>query len=90
MSLTYIQQQERLIILLLLQRILSWVLHSAVFFIGLLVCMVLGFVLALLAIIGVVRFARTGSIGEAFNFNAIFATIGKIGWGGLSSSPPLS
>ena len=30
--------------------------------------------------IGVVRFARTGSIGEAFNFSAIRATIAKIGW----------
>jgi hypothetical protein len=28
----------------------------------------------------VVRFARTGSIGEAFNFSAIRATIAKIGW----------
>ena len=28
-----------------------------------------------------VRFARTGSIGEAFNFGAILAHIGKIGWG---------
>ena len=26
------------------------------------------------------RFARTGSFGEAFNFNAILAHIGKIGW----------
>ena len=30
--------------------------------------------------IGIVRLARTGSIGEAFNFSAILATIGKIGW----------
>ncbi|PKL64612.1 MAG: hypothetical protein CVV32_08045 [Methanomicrobiales archaeon HGW-Methanomicrobiales-3] len=27
-----------------------------------------------------IRFARTGSFGEAFNFGAIFGTIGKIGW----------
>jgi hypothetical protein len=27
-----------------------------------------------------VRFARTGSFGEAFNFGAILAHIGKIGW----------
>jgi hypothetical protein len=31
--------------------------------------------------IGVIRFARTGSMGEAFNFREISATIGKIGWG---------
>lgn len=27
-----------------------------------------------------IRFARTGSFTEAFNFGAIFGTIGKIGW----------
>jgi hypothetical protein len=27
-----------------------------------------------------IRFARTGSFSEAFNFRAIFETIGKIGW----------
>ncbi len=27
------------------------------------------------------RFARTGSMGEAFNFGAILGHIGKIGWG---------
>jgi predicted membrane protein len=31
-------------------------------------------------VIGIVRLARTGSIGEAFNFSAILATIRKIGW----------
>jgi hypothetical protein len=31
--------------------------------------------------IGIIRFARTGSMGEAFNFSEISATIGKIGWG---------
>jgi hypothetical protein len=30
--------------------------------------------------IGIIRFARTGSIGEAFNFKEISATIAKIGW----------
>jgi len=33
------------------------------------------------ATIGIIRFARTGSMGEAFNFGEISATIGKIGWG---------
>ena len=28
-----------------------------------------------------VRFARTDSFGEAFNFSAILAHIGRIGWG---------
>jgi hypothetical protein len=32
------------------------------------------------ATIGIIRFARTGSMGEAFNIREISATIGKIGW----------
>ncbi|NYT17511.1 MAG: DUF4013 domain-containing protein [Methanomicrobiales archaeon] len=48
---------------------------------GILVALIVAFIIGLFAIIGVVRFARTGSIGEAFNFSAIVATIGKIGWG---------
>jgi len=48
--------------------------------VGLLVVFVLAIIIGLFAMIGVVRFARTGSIGEAFNFSAILATIGKIGW----------
>ncbi|MFA4848718.1 MAG: DUF4013 domain-containing protein [Methanoregula sp.] len=45
---------------------------------------VVGIVLILtmiFATIGTIRFARTGSMGEAFNFGEISATIGKIGWG---------
>jgi hypothetical protein len=30
---------------------------------------------------GVIRFARTDKMGEAFNFSAILAQIGRIGWG---------
>jgi hypothetical protein len=51
-----------------------------VMLVGLLVVFVLAIIIALFAMIGVVRFARTGSIGEAFNFSAILATINKIGW----------
>lgn len=42
---------------------------------------ILAIITGLLATIGIVRFARTGSMGEAFNFGAILETIGKIGWG---------
>ncbi len=49
-------------------------------FIGLFVSVILGLILALFAIMGIVRFARTGMMGEAFNFHEILATIGKIGW----------
>lgn len=48
--------------------------------VGLLIMLILGIIIAVFEVIGVVRFARTGSIGEAFNFGAILATIGKIGW----------
>ena len=37
-------------------------------------------VIDIIAAIGVIRFTRTGSIGEAFNFSAILETIGRIGW----------
>ena len=48
--------------------------------IGLLLFAVIALITSIFALIGAVRFARTGSIGEAFNFAAILATIGKIGW----------
>jgi len=48
---------------------------------GMLVTVVLAIVIALFALIGVIRFSRTGTMGEAFNFGAILSTIGKIGWG---------
>jgi hypothetical protein len=53
---------------------------AGIMLIGLLVVLILAIIIAIFAVIGVVRFARTGSIGEAFNFSAILATIGKIGW----------
>jgi hypothetical protein len=49
--------------------------------IGLLIVFVLGIVIALFEVIGTIRLARTDSIGEAFNFSAILAHIGRIGWG---------
>jgi hypothetical protein len=48
--------------------------------IGLLIFFVILLITMIFEVIGIVRFARTGSIGEAFNFGAILATIGKIGW----------
>jgi hypothetical protein len=53
---------------------------AGIMIIGMLVILVMAIIIAVFEIIGVVRFARTGSIGEAFNFGAILATIGKIGW----------
>jgi hypothetical protein len=48
--------------------------------IGLLVCLVLAIIISLILPFAYIRFARTQSFGEAFNFGAIFASIGKIGW----------
>jgi hypothetical protein len=50
------------------------------FLAGFLLMLIVAIIIALVEMIGVVRFARTGSMGEAFNFSAIFGTIGKIGW----------
>lgn len=47
---------------------------------GLIVVLILAIIIGLFETVGLVRFARTGSIGEAFNFSEIMATIGKIGW----------
>jgi hypothetical protein len=47
----------------------------------LLLFVILAIITGLLASMGIVRFARTGSMGEAFNFGAILETIGRIGWG---------
>jgi hypothetical protein len=41
---------------------------------------IVGIVITIFEAIAFVRFARTDSIGEAFNFSAILAHIGKIGW----------
>ncbi len=38
------------------------------------------FVVAAFLPVACIRFARTGDFFEAFNFSAIIATIGKIGW----------
>ncbi len=48
--------------------------------IGFVVFVIVAIIIALFACFGVIRFARTGSIGEAFNFSGILATIGRIGW----------
>jgi len=47
---------------------------------GVVVMFVLAVIIAVFEVIGIVRFARTGSIGEAFNMSAILATINNIGW----------
>jgi len=47
---------------------------------GVILLLVLAVIIGLFSAIGYVRFARTGSIGEAFNFGAITEQIGRIGW----------
>ena len=49
-------------------------------FVGILITLVVAIIIGLIATMAYVRFARTGSFGEAFNFGAILDHIGKIGW----------
>jgi hypothetical protein len=49
--------------------------------IGLLICVVLTIIIAIILPIALIRFARTESFGQAFKFGEIFAKIGQIGWG---------
>jgi Protein of unknown function (DUF4013) len=49
-------------------------------FIGVLILLIVAIIIGLFSTIAYVRFARTGSFGEAFNFGAIIDYIGKIGW----------
>jgi len=58
----------------------SWMIIALILLIGIFVAVVVSLSLTLLSIIGTIRFARTGQIGQAFNFSEIFATIAKIGW----------
>jgi hypothetical protein len=49
--------------------------------IGISVALIVGFIIGLFAVVGLIRFARTGRMSEAFNFGAIMTTISQIGWG---------
>jgi len=44
------------------------------------ILIIVAILIAIFSPIGIIRFARTGSFGEAFNFREIAATIKKIGW----------
>ena len=46
----------------------------------LMVAIILAIIITLFSFLGVIRFARTRIISEAFNFSAILAHIGRIGW----------
>ena len=48
---------------------------------GLIILLIVAFIIWIIEAAAVVRFARTNSIGEAFNFGEIFARISKIGVG---------
>ncbi|MDO9033592.1 MAG: DUF4013 domain-containing protein [Methanoregula sp.] len=50
------------------------------FFFGLIVFVIVAFIIGIFSTAGIIRLARTGSIGESFNFGAIIGTIGRIGW----------
>lgn len=46
---------------------------------GVIILAIVAIIIGLIIATAIVRFARTNSFGEAFNFSAIFAHIGKIG-----------
>jgi len=48
---------------------------------GVIILAIVAIIIGLITATAWVRFARTNSFGEAFNFGAIFSHIGKIGWG---------
>jgi hypothetical protein len=48
--------------------------------VGVIILLVVAFIVGLISTIAQVRFARTDSFGEAFNFGEILAHIGRIGW----------
>jgi hypothetical protein len=50
-------------------------------FAGLVIAAIVGIVIWIVLAFAQVRFAHTGSFGEAFNLGAIFAHIGRVGWG---------
>jgi hypothetical protein len=49
--------------------------------VGLLVMIIVGLLVTLISTMGIIRFARKNSMGQAFAFGAILQHIGKIGWG---------
>ncbi|KAF5046076.1 hypothetical protein DSECCO2_474640 [anaerobic digester metagenome] len=48
---------------------------------GFLLAGIVAIVVGFIALFAILRFAHTDSLGEAFNFSAIFGHIGKLGWG---------
>jgi len=49
-------------------------------FVLLFLAVIVGIIITIFSFLGTVRFARTGSIPEAFNFSAILSHIQRIGW----------
>jgi hypothetical protein len=58
----------------------AWAAVLIIFCIGAGIALLLAVIMVLFWLIGIVRFARTGSVGQAFKFGDIASTIGKIGW----------
>jgi len=48
---------------------------------GFLIAGIIAIILAFIALFAILRFAHTGSMGEAFHFSAILEHIGRLGWG---------
>jgi len=48
---------------------------------GMFLAGIVAIITAFVALFAILRFARTGRIGDAFNLGAIFSQIGSLGWG---------
>ena len=53
---------------------------AGLMFVLLLVTLIVAIVVTIFSFIGTMRFARTGKMGEGFNFSAILTRIKRIGW----------
>jgi hypothetical protein len=53
---------------------------TGIMLVVILVAVLLAIIISIFSFLGAVRFAKTGSISEAFNFSAILAHIRRIGW----------
>jgi hypothetical protein len=58
----------------------AWVTIAVILLLGLFITGILAIILALFWVIGIIQFARTGEMLQAFRFGQMLTTIKKIGW----------
>ena len=68
------------VIYFIIPGIVSGILSMVLGDVGTIIGFIVSFIFSLVALMALIRFARTDNFGEAFNISAIIAHIGKIGW----------